>query len=275
MKLLCPECRRENEPERIYCHDCGARLDRSKLSKAVSKEEDPKETQRRLRNLMDGSKAKMRQRFFQSCQLLLGALTVAALVQILRAPDLPKPSETSAMMPSQINLDLEDASMDPRNARPLRYTEEQVNEYVSYVLKSKRAALSKYLTFQSAIVALEDGSSRVTVERSLFGLSLYSTISFVPRIENGNVVAKVRGGSLGRMPIHPALMEHGEILFADLKAALDRERKSISKLGAISIQPKLISLTPRSALPASSSAPPLLQPGASQPPLPQPPLPQP
>ena len=42
IKLVCPECQRQNEPERIYCHDCGARLDRSALAKVAPKVEDPK-----------------------------------------------------------------------------------------------------------------------------------------------------------------------------------------------------------------------------------------
>ncbi len=54
MKLICPECRRENEAARIYCHDCGARLDRSSLAKEKQTEEDPKDTQRRLRGFFDG-----------------------------------------------------------------------------------------------------------------------------------------------------------------------------------------------------------------------------
>ena len=74
MKLLCPECRRENEPERIYCHDCGARLDRSSLAKEKSTEEAPKETQRRLRSMLDPRGVVLRQRFFQGSKLLLGAL---------------------------------------------------------------------------------------------------------------------------------------------------------------------------------------------------------
>jgi len=61
IKLICPECRRENEAERIYCHDCGARLDRTALAKEPPKGEDVKETQRRLKNLLDPSRAKMRQ----------------------------------------------------------------------------------------------------------------------------------------------------------------------------------------------------------------------
>src|ERR1700731_2437313 len=50
----------QNEPERIYCHDCGARLDRSALAKVVSKVEDPKQTQRRLKQLLDPGRVKIR-----------------------------------------------------------------------------------------------------------------------------------------------------------------------------------------------------------------------
>ena len=32
-KLVCTDCQHENELERIYCHNCGARLDRTKIIK--------------------------------------------------------------------------------------------------------------------------------------------------------------------------------------------------------------------------------------------------
>lgn len=269
MKLVCPECRRENEAERIFCHDCGARLDRSKLSKAASKEEDPKETQRRLRNLLDGRQAKMRQRFFQGSQLVLAALAMATIVQIVRPPDLPAQPEAASMTPSQINLDLENAAMDPRNARMLRYTEQQVNDYLAYTLKGKRAALSKYLEFERAIVSLEEGSCRLTAERSLFGWPLFSTVAFTPQVEDGNLTGKVCAGHVGRLPIHPALMAYAGILFADVKSALERERKSIAKLGSVTLQPKVITFLPK------GQQSPLLQPPLSLPIVPQPPLPEP
>jgi predicted amidophosphoribosyltransferase len=50
-KLFCPECRRENEPERIYCHDCGTRLDRS--AAARSKKEPIQDTHKRVKRMFD------------------------------------------------------------------------------------------------------------------------------------------------------------------------------------------------------------------------------
>lgn len=243
IKLICPECRRENEPERIYCHDCGARLDRSGLAKEKPAEEDPKATQRRLRQMLDGRRAIMRQRFFRASKFILGAVALAAVIQMLRTPDLPE-REKAPMLPAQIHLDLENAATNPA-AGPLRYTEEQVNDYLAYALRSKQATLSKYLDFKQAVVGFEDDYFWITAERSLFGLPVSTSASYSVTLQDGALVARNRGGSIGRLPVHPLLMEHADFVFGDLRAALERERKSITKLGAVEFQPKLVSLMPR------------------------------
>ena len=108
--LICPECRRENEAERIYCHDCGARLDRTALAKEAPKGEDVKETQRRLKSLLDPQRAKMRLMFFKVSKIILGALALAAIVQMILPPEVPPRAKTGEF-PPQINLDLENAAM--------------------------------------------------------------------------------------------------------------------------------------------------------------------
>src|SRR6185369_9647235 len=95
IQLVCPECRRDNEPERIYCHDCGARLDRTALAKAAPKGEDVKETQRRLKSMLDPGRVKMRLMFFKVSKIILGAFATAALVQMLLPPDVPPPAKSS------------------------------------------------------------------------------------------------------------------------------------------------------------------------------------
>src|SRR2546423_9076887 len=117
--LICPECRRENEPERIYCHDCGARLDRTALAKIAPKGEDAKETQRRLKSMLDPQRAKMRHLFFKTSKVILGALATAAIVQMLLPPDLPARAKAGDF-PPQINLDLENAALN-HSTTPLQY----------------------------------------------------------------------------------------------------------------------------------------------------------
>lgn len=242
MKLICPDCRRENEQERIYCHDCGARLDRSPLAKIKDgpKDEDPKETQRRLKSMIDPQGAKVRRQFFQGSKLLLGAMALAALVQMIRTPDLPERLK-SGEMPTPINLDLETLSTDTAGG-VLRYSDEQVNDYLAYALRSK-PALNKYLKFERAIVAFGEGSCEVTAVRSLLGLPLSTSAFMKPRLENGELVVSSQGGRIGRLPVHPSLKDLTKVLFADVRAALDRERKSIVKLGGMELYPKQIVFT--------------------------------
>jgi len=243
IKLICPECRRENEPERIYCHDCGARLDRSSLAKVAPKGEDPKETQRRLRTMLDPQRAKIRQMFFKVSKLVLGACALAALIQMLLPPDVP-PREKSAEFPVQINLEIENATIN-HGVAPLRYTEAQANNYLANALKSKQAALSKLLQFERAIVQFDESICRVTAERSLLGLSIFTTTSNKVTLQDGKFIATNNGGSIGRLPIHPALMKFGDLLFSDLWTALDREKKSVSKMGAIEFHPQTVVLVPK------------------------------
>jgi hypothetical protein len=243
IKLVCPECQRQNEPERIYCHDCGARLDRSALAKVAPQGEDPKQTHRRLKQLFDPGRVKMRLMFFKISKLILGACSLAVLIEMLRPPvDLPERVKNLELQ--QINLDLENATMSHSGAAPLQYTAEQVNAYLANVAKSKQAALSKFLQFERALVNFEEGACRITAERSLLGFSVFHAISYNVTLRNGTLTASSNGGSIGRMPIHPMVMKYGEILFTDLWAALDREKKLVSKMGGIEFHPKTVILTP-------------------------------
>jgi len=243
IKLICPECRRENEPERIYCHDCGARLDRSALAKVTPKGEDPKETHRRLRSMLDPKRAKIRQMFFKVSKLILGSCALAALIQMLLPPDVP-PRVKSAEFPTQINLEMENATMN-RGAAPLRYTEAQVNAYLGNALRSKQTALSKLLQFERAIVNFDENVCRVTAERSLLGYSIFTATSSKVTLQDGKLTASNNGGSIGRLPIHPALMKYGDLIFSDLWTALEREQKSVSKMSAIEFHPQTVVLTPK------------------------------
>ena len=243
IKLICPECRRENEPERIYCHDCGARLDRTALAKEAPKGEDAKETRRRLKSMLDPQRAKMRLMFFKVSKLILGAAALAALVQMILPPDVPPRAKTGEF-PPQINLDLENAAMN-HGAAPLQYTQAQVNAYLGSALKSKQAALSKLLLFERAIVTFDESVCRITAERSLFGFSVFTTTSTKVMLQNGTLTASNNGGSIGRLPIHPLLMKYADLLFGDLWTALDRERKSVAKMSAIEFHPQAVVLTPK------------------------------
>jgi len=162
---------------------------------------------------------------------------------MLLPPDVPAKAK-SGEFPPQINLDLENAALN-HGSPPLRYTEVQVNAFLEGALKNKKPALSKVLQFERAMVNFDENVCRLTVERSLFGFSVYTATSSKVVLENGTLKASNNGGSIGRMPIHPEVMKYADPIFADLWAALDREKKSVSKMAAIEFHPQAVVLTPK------------------------------
>ena len=266
IKLVCPECQRQNEPERIYCHDCGARLDRSALAKVAPKLEDPKATQRRLKQLLDPGRLRLRLMFFKISKLILGAAAMAVLIEMLRPPkDLPERPKSLELQ--QISLDLEKATSS-HGAAPLQYSTDQVNSYLANVTKTKQAALNKFLQFERALVTFDEGVCGITMERSLFGFSVFHTISNNVALQNGTLTATNNGGSIGRMPIHPMIMKYGDILFSDLWSVLDREKKLVAKMSTVEFHPKLVRLTPKQPASLAPAPPPAPEPPPAAEPTP-------
>ena len=237
-KLVCAECRHENEAERIYCHNCGERLDRSVVA-AQKKGQDPKDEHRRLQKML-GPPNRARQNFFAVSKLALAAAALAALVEIALPPELPAPTKSVA---PQIDLDLENAASHLK-AGPLEYSQDQINAYLAYRLIGKKKALNNpVLTFVRATASFREGACTIGVERSLFGYSLFSRASYRVDAGAGKIAATNNGGWIGRMPVHPAIMQFGGIIFADLWSALERERKLLGKMGAVNFHDGGVSIT--------------------------------
>ena len=243
VQLTCPECRRDNEAERIYCHDCGARLDRSALAgRATGKKETTEELHRRMRGMFSQRGVKARLLFFNIAKVTLLAGIVAAAVVILIPPDVP-PAVKSEEFPPQINLSLETLT-ESRQPQSVQFSEEGVNAYLASALKRKKEKLNHPLIdFERAMVAFTEGNCRVTIERSIFGYSIFSSGDYAVQIAGGKVTASPRSGAIGRMPIDPSVMPYAGFLFSDAVAAMDREHKLLNKAGSIQLREKEIVVT--------------------------------
>lgn len=233
-KLICPECQHENEPERVYCHSCGAKLDRSAV--AVTKE-PVKDTRQRVKRMFDPTRAKIRFLFFKTSRMILSAGGLALLILMILPPDIPEPTN-ALVLASQTRIDMENAIMRHQPAQ-LQFSEDQVNAYLASALKTKQTALNKpLLEFKRALAAFREGACIITQERAVFGFSLFASSGYSVRLNEGKLVTANRGGSIGRMPIHPKLMEFGDIMFADVWSALGPDIKLVSKFNGIEFHDK-------------------------------------
>ena len=237
--IFCTECRHENEAERVYCHNCGERLDRSEVL-AQQKAADPNQERRRLQKMMEAP-SRARQNFFAISKVALAAAAAAVLVEMALSPDLPAPTK---IVPPQMDLDLENAGS-YQKAGPFEYSQEQVNAYLVYRLTSKKKALNKpLLDFVRTTASFREGACTISMERSLFGYSIFTRTSYRVQTSAGKASATNVGGWIGRLPIHPAIMQYADIIFADLWFALDREHRLIGKMAAVNFHDGGVTITP-------------------------------
>lgn len=239
-KIVCFECRHENEPERIYCHECGTRLDRSAVR---FKKEPVEDTHKRVKQMFDPKRAKMRAMAVEAVKLILGAGLVAILVDMGLSPDVPPPVK-NGMLVSSVRFDLE--NMASKHQPPRReFSEDQVNGVLTSALKTKQTALDKpFLPFKRGVVRLYEQRCDVTAERSIGGyLSVFTTCSYVPELKGGHLSGTITGARIGRLAIHPKIAQYMGTLLGDLRPALDSDLKLLSRMGAIELHDKTLVVT--------------------------------
>ncbi len=226
--LTCSQCSFANEAERVYCHNCGAKLDRSLLPKAEeTNKESLEKTRKRVQKMTNpGGPDVMRELKSLLNSVIYGAI-VAFIIGMVREPDdLPskKPDETVA--PRMIGSELAEAAESPKPA-VLQFTEGEANAYLRTSLKSKGSGFIPGAQFERAFVRFEPGSVYVGLEQSLFGFPLYSGARYNIGVKDGKFFADNKGGNLGRIAIDPLLMKYAVAAFQPLWQSLKREKDQI------------------------------------------------
>src|SRR5580704_5733213 len=94
--LTCKQCNYANEPERVYCHNCGAKLDRSLLPKTAEKpQEHPEKARKRIEKMTNPQSGV----FWREIKTLFkvaffSALLAVVLLVIQKPVDLPEVKKT-------------------------------------------------------------------------------------------------------------------------------------------------------------------------------------
>ena len=236
--LTCSQCNFANEVERVYCHNCGAKLDRSLIPKAP--EADQKEidkTRKRVQKMSSPSALNVVLELKTLVKTLAGAALLALIVGIMREPDgVPsvkaKGGELSSLR--MIGSELAEAAEAP-GASVLQMTEADANSYLRTTLKSKGAALIPGAEFSRAFVRFDVGTVYVGVEQSLFGFPIYSGANYNMGVKGGVFYADNQGGHIGRVRLHPFVMKYASAAFNPLWESLKRERGQIQGMQRIDL----------------------------------------
>ena len=241
--LVCKQCNFENEPERVYCHNCGAKLDRSLLPPEATRREDPVIVQERVRKLIRprGVSAWQRVKNFVTC-VVIGAV-LAAIIVIAKPPDgAPTLSPEAVLEAPTITDDMEAAQQQP-GSHTLKYTDDQVNAFLQSSIRGRDK--DSTVKFERAYVRFDEGICRITTQESIFGLSLYATTERSVSIQNGVLVSQSHGGSFGRLSIPGKVMSAMERAFAPLWTVLEQDRKLVSQMQSITFHKGSVEMVTR------------------------------
>ena len=244
--LVCKQCNFENEAERVYCHNCGAKLDRSLLPPEATRREDPVVVQERVRKMVSPRRGMGLRGFKHFLVSLLASVLLAAAVVIARMPEgVPKLDREAALEAPAITDDMEAQQQLPTPHR-LSYTEDQVNAFLLASIKGKADSAGGFgATFERVFVHFNEGSCTITAQYSLFGYPLYATTIQVVRAGNVALMAETLGGGLGRLQLPGKMMKPVDAIFAPVWKVLEHDRKLLSQMQSITFHKASVEMVTR------------------------------
>lgn len=242
--LVCSQCGHTNEIQRIYCHNCGVKLDRSVLPPEKTFEETQEEVQKRVQRMVKPKRGFWVGAWKTALECVASAVLVAAGIQICRTPDeVPPPPPKGEMVEKpMISLRLNQAMMEP-TIQEVRIGEAMANDYLRATLKPQKASFYDEFKFLRLLVRFKEGACQFTSVQSAWDFPFYFRASYRLQIVDNKVVAICDSGSLGRLPVHPLIMRYADLVLQPLCwDRLSSECKLIDQLQAIRVLEKEIDL---------------------------------
>ena len=233
--LTCSQCGFVNEVERVYCHNCGAKLDRSMLPREDDDKtrESIERTRKRVKKMTNPGESPVIRELKAAGKVLGWAIAVAIVYLLLREPENtpdPRGELGQRMVSSEVAMAVESGE-----ARVLTFAEADVNAHLKSAVK-RRAGGIPGVDFERAFVRLEPRVCRIGMQQSLWGYPFYSGIAYKVEVKDGQMVSEQIGGNFGRLAVHPALMRYADFAFQKLWAALKREQEQLNRMQTIVLQ---------------------------------------
>lgn len=243
--LPCGQCGFLNEPERVYCHNCGSKLDRTLLPKGEEAKHEPVERTRKriakMTNPKSGSVLREIGTFFKV--IIYAAIAAALYLVSQKPPDVPEVSRDLGLR--MVNSELMEAVESP-TARVISFTQDDVNDHLKRSLKAKDGGFAG-TEFVRAYVTLHPGLLKMGTEQTLASYPLYSGIAYTLEVKDGKFTPTVAGGNFGRLSIDPRAMTYISGAFDKLFTALKRERDRMDRMQSVTIYEGRIDLVTKGA----------------------------
>jgi hypothetical protein len=248
-RLVCTQCKHENEIERVYCHNCGEKLDRSLLpqideSKAA---DDKAKSGRQVKKMMNPNRFAWARTVKTFILIILFAALVAAVFLAVQAPD-NVPSAKSDRMPEKMVREEWAGMMAARVGTSEIFTAFDINYYLHKTLKGAEGALGT--KFERAFAHFEPGLVTLSTQRNLYGLVLYNSASFKPVLKNEAWSADIDRIAIGRLIIPASLAKLTKldtVVLGAFSGVFEKEMRQLDRVAAIESGESVITFTTKPA----------------------------
>jgi len=236
--LVCKACGYANESQRVYCHNCGIKLNRDILSPPPQEQQAAAEKKHlEVKKIMSPQRGNFGKTLKKLCKTLALAAVVGLLIDAALPPEggiLPgKGAEATEPLP--LDSILENLVVAPAGKR-IALREADIN---AYLRRERFNQLPSWLTDAvplTALVHFEDNVATFTLLGNAGGWPLCVTLSGHLKIDKtAGLVATCTGGSIGRIQIPAELAVYAGSAIPLLLDSMKHERELLGQLGSIEI----------------------------------------
>jgi hypothetical protein len=232
--LICPKCNYDNEMGRIFCHQCGAKLDLDKVTatggggKIIHKRKQ--RIAGRIVNRVIG--------------IVILVLLIWGIYSICQVPDIQpvKPTNAALLAADNKRLSLEELVLQKKPSK-IEITATELNAFISSMGLEKHAGSGFTVVPVTLQVELGDGTLKLNFLGTAklgdwLSKKIFISYTGVPTTENGRFEFKPIAATIGQMPIHQTILQSTGLLqgfFARVLSKLTHEKSLLDQLTSISV----------------------------------------
>jgi hypothetical protein len=223
LTLKCSECDHENEPQRVFCHNCGAKLDRSILPRGedvFNPHQVSLDSKKRVAEMMNTNRGWFGRLVKTAFKVVALAVPVAAAYLIIQAPPDVPPMKSEVFPDTDAQMVWGDAMNSPTPATDI-LREDALNVYCKKLMKPGETF--PMLGFKRVYCKLQPTFMEVTAHREAFGFPIYTAVGFQVKVDQGKVATQVVSMRIGRLAITPMADKLARWLLEDVRLAFDKK----------------------------------------------------
>lgn len=248
--IVCPSCGHQNEPSRVFCHNCGVRLPREEA--VVEQVEETNRAATSTANTLRRGKIQPARRQIDWQELLASAIAstvklailaaiVAALILVFRVPaGLPGafPHDLNFVERGDTQLD---RMTDSASTGTINATSDQLNTYLqTKISTSSEIPVFRLKSSNSCLfIKLENQEFTLGNQFEVLGFPLVLQTRFVLESpSSGNASLRIEGGSLGSLPLPSWVFQKALRWFDPVGEVLAPQLGTLARAKDIKITPE-------------------------------------